>query len=223
MFRNRLIKVFLLVALVMAGFGVVSVLAQDNADANVLSVDVAEDGGRFVFGQERLFEDGMPQYGTPFVTQGYIYPEGTLSGTNGVLANGLPEFPDLVLGDWTCYGYMIGDGARTQTGPWVISTQVYNFYGQDTSTIVTTGFELVDFDLPIDRAITGGTAGYRSVSGEQSQVLLGFTEQMGLNLRVKFQFDNAPAITAVNPRTVAPVGLSDEDIIHNPIYSWDTN
>jgi hypothetical protein len=125
----------------------------------------------------------MPQYGTPFVTQGYIYPEGTLDGSNGVLPNGEPEFPDLVLGEWTCYGYMIGDGAHTTTGEWVISTQVYQF---EDGTIVTSGFELVDFEEPIARAITGGTGAYAGASGEQMQVLHGFTDQMGVNLTVEF-------------------------------------
>src|SRR5690606_21660872 len=118
-------------------------------------VEVAEDGNRFTFDDLNLFEDGMPAYGSAFVTQGYIYPVGTLNGSNGVLANGEPEFPDLVLGDWTCYGWMVGDGARTETGEWVISTQVYKF--NDGSTLITDGFEIVDFDVPVTRAITGGT------------------------------------------------------------------
>src|SRR5262245_56766695 len=94
----------------------------------VIKFQVAEDGNRFVFTKERLFVDGMPQYGTPFVTQGYLYPEGTLNGTNGVLADGKPEFPDKVIGEWTCYGWMIGDGGHTTTGEWVVSTQIYKFY-----------------------------------------------------------------------------------------------
>jgi hypothetical protein len=152
-----------------------------------LEVEVAEDGNRFVFDDLNLFEDGMPSYGSAFVTQGYIYPVGTLNGSNGVLANGEPEFPDLVLGDWTCYGWMIGDGARTETGEWVISTQVYKF--KDGSTLITDGFEIVDFGVPVIRAITGGTGEHRSASGEMVQILHGFTEQMGVNLSVAFSFD----------------------------------
>jgi hypothetical protein len=181
MSAKRVMVVLLVVALAaLAGY---SAMAQSETEA--LRFDVAEDGNRFVFGQERLFDDGMPQYGTPFVTQGYIYPAGFLTGSNGVLANGEPEFPDEVLGEWTCYGYMIGDGAHTSTGEWVISTQVYQF--EDGSTIVTDGFELVDFEAPVSRAITGGTGEYVGVSGEMVQVLHGFTEQMGVNLTVEFQ------------------------------------
>ena len=35
----------------------------------------------------------MPAYGNPFVTEGYLYPSGTLGGSNGVLPDGRPEFP----------------------------------------------------------------------------------------------------------------------------------
>jgi hypothetical protein len=153
-----------------------------------LRFEVAEDGTRFVFGQERLFEDGMPQYGTPFVTQGYVYPEGTLNGTNGVLADGSAEFPDKVIGEWTCYGYMIGDGGHTETGVWVVSTQVYQFneeYGN--AMLVTDGFEIVDFNVPAARTITAGTGRFLGAVGEQVQTLLGFTEQMGVNLKVELQ------------------------------------
>ena len=150
------------------------------------SFEVAEDGTRFVFSQERLFEDGMPQYGTPFVTQGYIYPAGTLNGTNGALADGSPEFPDKVIGEWTCYGWMIGDGGHTETGKWVVSTQIYQFneaYGN--AMLITDGFEIVDFNVPMARTITGGTGEFLGAVGEQVQTLLGFTEQMGVNLTVE--------------------------------------
>jgi hypothetical protein len=180
MFGKRVVAVVLVVALV--AVGAYAALAQSEDD--VLRFDIAEDGNRFVFNQDRLFDDGMPQYGTPFVTQGYIYPEGTLNGSTGVLPNGEPEFPDLVLGTWTCYGYMIGDGGHTTTGEWVVSTQMYQF---DDGTIITDGFELVDLDTPISRAITGGTGEYVNLSGEQVQELHGFTEQMGVNLTVEFQ------------------------------------
>lgn len=150
--------------------------------------EVAEDGTRFVFSEERLFEDGMPQYGTPFVTQGYIYPEGTLNGSNGALADGSPEFPDRVIGEWTCYGYMIGDGGHTESGVWVVSTQVYQFNERyDNAMLITDGFELVDFNVPVARTITAGTGRFLGIVGEQVQTLLGFTEQMGVNLTVELQ------------------------------------
>jgi hypothetical protein len=177
----------LAVLLIVMGISAALVAAQSADDTAVMAFEVAEDGTRFIFDDLNLFEDGMPGYGSAFVTQGYIYPVGTLNGTNGVLANGEPEFPDLVLGEWTCYGWMIGEGAQTQTGEWVISTQVYKF--NDGSTLVTDGFEIVDFEQPVSRAITGGTGEFRGVSGEQSQILHGFTDQMGVNVSVEFHVD----------------------------------
>jgi hypothetical protein len=181
----------LLIALAIAVLSLAAVIvttAQSPDNAAPLQVDVAEDGARFVFDNLNLFEDGMPAYGSAFVTQGYIYPAGTLNGSNGVLENGEPEFPDLVLGEWTCYGWMIGEGARTETGEWVVSTQIYKF--NDGSMIVTDGFEIVDFDQPFTRAISSGTGKYRSASGEMVQVLHGFTDAMGVNLSVSFDFDS---------------------------------
>ena len=53
--------------------------------------DVAEDITRFVFAAAPVFDDGLPAYGNAFVTQGYIYPAGTLSngaeGVNPVVAD----------------------------------------------------------------------------------------------------------------------------------------
>jgi hypothetical protein len=165
-------------------------LKQGNTADKVMKFQVAEDGNRFVFTKERLFEDGMPQYGTPFVTQGYLYPENTLNGTNGVLADGKPEFPDKVIGEWTCYGWMIGDGGHTTTGEWVVSTQIYKFKEEHGGGIlVTDGFELVDFNVPMTRTITSGTGQFKNAKGEQVQTLHGFTEQMGVNLTVELQLD----------------------------------
>jgi hypothetical protein len=105
------------------------------------------------------------------------------------LEDGSPEFPDKVIGEWTCYGYMIGDGAHSTTGEWVVSTQIYKLHEQD-AIIVTNGFEVADLNVPAARAITGGTGEFSAASGEQIQELLGFTEQMGVNLVVEFQLNS---------------------------------
>ena len=147
--------------------------------------EVAEDGLRFAFAAAPVHADGMPAYGNPFVTEGYIYPVGTLNGTNGVLADGSPEFPDKVIGRWNCRVYMIGDGAHTTTGAWVISSQTYLFNDTYANSMLSTeGYEFADLNVPISRAIIGGTGYFKSARGEQTQTLLGFTAQMGVNLRV---------------------------------------
>ena len=152
---------------------------------NNIQVDVAEAGTRFVFDDAPVFEDGMPAYGNSFVTEGYLYSAGTLNESNGVLPNGDPEFPELVLGRWTCRGWFIGDGAYTTTGPWVVTTQIYDFGDEvGAEMIITEGFELSDVGVAGERAITGGTGAYERARGSMSQTLLGFNESMGVNLQV---------------------------------------
>lgn len=163
---------------------------QGSSDASNLTVtfDVAEDMSRFVFDESIAFDDGMPKHGSAFITQGYIYPAGTLSGGNGVLADGSPEFPDKVIGEWTCRGWFVGEGAHATTGPMVISTQLYNLgdeYGDET--FVSEGFELVDVDVVIERAITGGTGEYAGARGVLKQTFLGFNASEGVNLTVEVE------------------------------------
>lgn len=160
--------------------------AVSNGKGKILTVDVAEAGTRFLFDEAPVFEDGYPAYGNSFITEGYIYPAGTLSDSNGVLPNGAPEFPDLVLGKWTCRGYFVGDGAHTTTGPWVVTTQIFDL-GEHPGeqTIVTEGFELADVGLVGLRAITGGTGSYSKARGQMAQTLIGFNESMGVNLQVE--------------------------------------
>jgi hypothetical protein len=180
--------VFLALGLVMLIDGGVT---QAKQQANIIAFDVAEDGSRFVFDETPVHEDGFPAYGGEFVTQGYLYPAGTLTSVSGpgsgVNADGSPEFPDQVVGTWTCYGVHIGDGAHTVTGPWVITTQMYDFGNSpgDTS-LVTNGFELADLNVPFQRAVTGGT-GIGFERSEQTQTFLGFNESMGVSLQVSFQ------------------------------------
>ncbi|MEO0536830.1 MAG: hypothetical protein AAF215_23585 [Cyanobacteria bacterium P01_A01_bin.123] len=156
-----------------------------NSQAEVLRFEVAEDGTRFVFDDAPLLDNGFPAYGNSFVTQGYIYPAGTLNGSNGVNPDGSPEFPELVMGRWVCRGWFINpDGAAASRGEFVITSQVYNFGAElGNETIVSDGWELADVGQPVARAITGGTGRYSSVSGEAVQAFLGFNVTEGVNLR----------------------------------------
>ena len=146
--------------------------------------DVAEDLSRFVFAAAPVFDDQMPAYGNAFVTQGYIYPAGTLDGgVEGTLPNGDPAFPDLVIGEWTCDGYFIGDGMRTETGAIVMTRQVYRF--NDGDLLISHGPELVDAGVAVTRAVTGGTGDYADAPAELNQVLLGMSDGYGVRLRVE--------------------------------------
>lgn len=188
---------FLLLAVGMMSIGVVGASTgtdtrfphpEGNMPSTVhLKFDVAEDMTRFAFDPDHTFEeDGMPAHGSYFVTQGYIYPEGTLDSSNGVNPDGSPEFPGKVIGTWTCYGSFIGDGAHATTGPWVVTTQIFNF-GDDPGRqmIVTDGYELAETGVSIKRAITGGTDDFANARGEGEQTFLGFNASEGVNLSLE--------------------------------------
>ena len=199
--RNSILAAFFVVVLVgLVGFSWHRAQAADMANEGDLAAetavtylnthhlqyDIAEIGTRFVYDEAPVFEDDFPAYGNPFITEGYIYAAGTLGESDGVLPNGEPEFPDQVLGKWVCRGYFIGDGAHTTTGPWVITTQVFDLGdAPGEQTIVTEGFELSDIGVAGDRAITGGTGHYSRARGQMMQTLIGFNETMGVNLQVE--------------------------------------
>ena len=162
----------------------------NNKNLRVIKFDVAEDATRFIFDNEPVDEDGFPAYGNSFITQGYIYPSGTLDGANGVLEDGQPEFPEKVMGSWTCRGRFIGDGFKTVTGPIVITTQHYDLgHKPGKKTLVSEGFELMDIGEAVKRAITGGTGRYKNAGGEAIQRLLGLNATEGVNLRFKLKIN----------------------------------
>jgi hypothetical protein len=162
------------------------------------AVDVTENMTRFVFDDKPVFEDGMPAAGNSFITQGYLYPGGFLEQNHGAEPDGSPSAPAQVIGQWTCRGFFVGDGVRTTTGPIVITTQLFDFYDEpgyapDKSSgdnnLVTEGYELIDQGVAIGRAVTGGTGELRGARGETRQVLLGFNQSEGVNLRVELDLD----------------------------------
>ena len=170
-------------------------VAGDDASAKTtLKFDIAENGTRFspagIFVHDD--ENGYPAFGDPFVTEGYIYPAGTLAqdadgNWNGVNEDGSPEFPDLVIGRWTCSGWHVGDGGNTVTGPWVVSTQVYDLgdaAGEES--VVTHGYETPE-SFAIMRAITGGSGKYSNARGEMTQTFMGFNGALGVTLQVELE------------------------------------
>jgi hypothetical protein len=188
-----MLTLYLLIPLAHADFNKHELGAYFPFEKKVVEVDIVENPRKFSFDETPAFEDGSPAYGGEFITQGFIYPKGTLEMGDGVDVNGNPQFPDLVIGTWFCRGWHIGDGAHTQTGPIVITHQIFNFGEKfGAKTIATDGVELADIGEPIKRAITGGTGRYKRARGEQVQTLEGFnqfeSEQgalVGVRLRVK--------------------------------------
>jgi hypothetical protein len=168
---------------------VVAQLRGEPGNPHTFSVDIAEDASRFSLDEAPRQEDGTPAYGGAFVIQGYIYPAGTLDCADGcgVMPDGSPEFPDEVMGEWSCWGYFVGDGIRTVTGPWVLSTQLYSFGDEaGAKTVTTIGYEIIDFNELVERSVTGGTGCYRTAAGTQSQEVIGLNRTGALNLRVNF-------------------------------------
>jgi hypothetical protein len=191
--RKNLLQVAILVVVVLGITSIQFTVAKPAPQtATSLKFDIAENPTRFVFDETPIHaDDKMPAYGGEFITQGYIYPEGTLNGTNGVLKDGKPEFPDKVIGEWTCRGWHIGDGGHTKTGYWVMSTQTYSLNeANGNAIIVTDGYESPEIKKLVTRAITGGTGAYSSARGEQVQQLLGFTSFQSVNIRVELKITN---------------------------------
>jgi hypothetical protein len=154
-------------------------------EVTTLQFDVAEDMNRFIFDQDVVYEDGMPADGSSFITRGYLYEAGTLTDSNGVNPDGSPEFPEKVIGEWICQGYMINEAAHAKEGVWVFSTQFFQLGDQPgAQTLVTQGYEIADIGVAVARAITGGSGEYKTARGESSQTLLGFNASQGVNLRV---------------------------------------
>src|SRR5690242_8721375 len=58
-------------------------LAAVTGPDGTLRFDVAEDGTRFTWGGNPSLASGMPDQDAPYITQGYVYPAGTLDGRNG--------------------------------------------------------------------------------------------------------------------------------------------
>jgi hypothetical protein len=181
---------------VVAGGAAIATASDTDASSKTLEVDIAEDGTRFVIDETPVFDDGLPAYGNAFLTQGYIYPAGTLTESNGVNPDGSPEFPDQVIGEWSCRGYFIADGAHTTEGSWVFTTQLFAF-GDDADTgaetIVVTGYEGVEPGAVVTGAITGGTGSYAAVRGEADQELIGMNNPelptMGINKTIVFELE----------------------------------
>ena len=187
--RRFLLFVFACIAAVMSVTSAAIVLADRqqnsaNGQLETVEIEIAEDVTSVVFDEAPLFDDGYPAHGNAFITSGYIYPKGTLNGTNGVVydadGNPQPEFPDKVLGTWVCYGRAYGEAAHAAAGPWAVSTQVFQFNETyDQASLITQGFETMEIGAPFTRAVTGGSGTFMNARGEVTQHLLGMVEETG--------------------------------------------
>jgi hypothetical protein len=156
-------------------------LDQIMAEDGMLRFDVAEDGTRFVWSGEPELVDGLPTGSTSFVTQGYIFPAGTLTDSNGVKADGSPEFLSKVLGQWSCWGWRLGPSDHTAAAPW-LNTHLFNFGEQvGDVTLVSEGYSIDLFNVAVERVVSGGTGPFAGATGVQQETLLGFNASNGAN------------------------------------------
>lgn len=193
--RGRIALLALVLVAIVGGVASLAGAASSTHDSTrTMEVEIAENGTRFVIDEAPVFDDGFPAYGNAFVTEGYIYPAGTLTASNGVNPDGTPEFPGEVIGEWTCTGYFIADGAHTTEGSWVYTTQLLAF-GDDpdtgADTIVVTGYESGVVGATVTGAITGGTGEHATARGEVDQTFIGMNNPdlptMGVNKTVELR------------------------------------
>jgi hypothetical protein len=156
-------------------------ISQIEGEDGVLRFEVAEDASRFVWAGDPVLTDGLPADSTPYVTQGYLYPVGTLTNGNGVLADGSPEFPDKVLGQWSCWGWRLSGSDHAQSPSWLTS-HLFNFGDQwGEATLLSEGYSIDDLGVPLNRVVIGGTGPYAGASGVQAETNLGFNATDGMN------------------------------------------
>ena len=145
----------------------------------VFAVDVAEDFGKFVPTLVKP-EHTQPERGSFFVTEGRIFPAGTIQGDG---ASFDPNQRGHV-GVWFCRGTHLVAGSEIPAAPlWVDTAQLFVLGRQGKEQLTTEGIE---GNGTVTRIVTGGTGNYAGWTGEQKQTFLGFNATGGANLRIWF-------------------------------------
>jgi hypothetical protein len=167
-----------------------TVAAQATEPYPTFSIDVVADCNRFVSEGIGHPHPG-PAFGDFFMQEGLIYEAGTLSANCaggdgcGLNPDGTPEFPEAVIGKWTCYGSFVGNGGATAEGVWLYSTQVYEFdveqlednvFAPGEHALISHGAERIDLGVPFDRAVTGGYGQFDRSVGQLRQTKIGFNQ-----------------------------------------------
>lgn len=153
---------------------------QRNPEPVVFTVDVAEDlAGKFVPSFVKA-GDTQPERGSFFVTEGRVFPAGTIEGDGF----GFDPYRSGHIGVWICRGTHLVSAAEIPAAPlWVTSAQLFVLGRQGKEHIATEGIE---GSGTVTRIVTGGAGNYVGFVGEQRQTFLGFNATGGVNLRVTF-------------------------------------
>ncbi len=157
---------------------------KSNPNRTYLTVEVAEDFATFVPGPPFDAAGVVPQRGSFFVTQGKIFPEGTIEGDG----SSFDPNSDGAIGTWFCRGTHLVSGLEFPEIRFAVDTAQAYLMPDDKQMIVTDGLE-GGFGFEVQRVISGGTGEFRKVIGIQKQELIGFNESGGVALRVTFELE----------------------------------
>lgn len=179
---GRKAAVIAVAALVALGTG--SPAAADNdkkggwGDTIVFTVDVAEDFSLFNPTLVRP-TDTQPERGSFFITEGNIFPAGTIKGDGATF----DPNSDGAIGRWFCRGTHLVSATEFPTAARAVHTAQLYLLPDERTSIATDG---VEGAVPVSRPVTGGTGNFKGYIGEQRQKMLGFNATGGVNLRVTF-------------------------------------
>jgi hypothetical protein len=145
----------------------------------VFAVDVAEDFRKFVPTLVKP-EHTQPERGSFFVTEGRIFPAGTIQGDGATFDPSQRGH----IGVWFCRGTHLVAAHEIPAAPlWVDTAQLFVLGRQGKEQLTTEGIE---GNGTVTRIVTGGTGNYAGWTGEQRQTFLGFNATGGVNLRIWF-------------------------------------
>ena len=146
----------------------------------VFTIDVAEDlAGKFVPTLVKP-EHTQPERGSFFVTEGRVFPGGTIEGDGSTF----DPYRSGHIGIWICRGTHLVSASEIPAAPlWVTSAQLFVLGRQGKEQIATEG---VEGSGTSTRIVTGGAGNFIGFVGEQRQTFLGFNKTGGVNLRVTF-------------------------------------
>jgi hypothetical protein len=185
--RKAIVWMFVVATVVAPGFTAPARASDDKQkgpkDTIVFTVDIAEDFSLF---NPTLVKptDTQPERGSFFVTEGNVFPAGTIEGDG---ANFDPASAGAI-GRWFCRGTHLVSAAEFPFSARAVHTAQLYLLPSEAMSLATEG---VEGNAPVVRPVTGGTGPFRGYVGEQRQEMLGFNASGGVNLRVTFTLRKA--------------------------------
>lgn len=145
-----------------------------NREPITFTVDVAEDlAGKFVPTFVKP-EHGQPERGSFFITEGRLFPAGTIQGDGSTFHPAQSGH----IGIWVCRGtHLVAANQIPAASLWASSAQLFVIGRQGS----------IEGSGTVTRIVTGGAGNYAGWTGEQVQTFLGFNPTGGVNLRVTFK------------------------------------